>query len=436
MRIGRSIAAAAIGLLLAGQVSAYQKIICYNLSPPELVMPGVRRIAVMNFEGDGGQNASDRLVSYLLEKDRGIQDVSKGFFSGKAKGRTFQEWATTNVFDIVERTQLEQVMQEQKLGMSGLVDDSQAAQLGKVLGVDAIITGSVRHEHRDRTIEKTQTKTKKVNGEKVKYKEKYQCLERTVSATIKMRVISTETAQILGNKEFSGTEKEEKCRNERSAISSVQSLLDDVLTSTMRDAATYISPTFTLLKKDFAKIKLNKFKKQADKAAKLGEKGELDQACLIYQAMYEADPYNTQILYNLGLLNEAVGNFGKAKEMYENALFLKSDEKDYQKALARAQKASEFSDVLKALGLSVTTYEWGVSAAAMAKATASKVVVKGNNTDRQPVRSAADNASGVVVRVPGGIELTVLSREGEWYRVQLLGNKEGYLHKSQIGKFK
>jgi TolB-like protein len=46
-------------------------------------------------------------------------------------------------FKVIERTQLDKVLQEQQLGLSGVVDASTAAALGKGLGVDAIIMGSV-----------------------------------------------------------------------------------------------------------------------------------------------------------------------------------------------------------------------------------------------------------------------------------------------------
>ena len=278
-----------------------------------------------------------------------------------------------------------------------------------------------------------------MGDKKVEVEEKYKCLTRTVKTTVRMRIVSAETAQILGNREIVKTTQDKQCKDKMGTVASVQSLLDEALAQAAGEMAVYVAPTFKLLKEDFAKLKVGKYKKNGDKAAKLAEDGELDdlnQAYIIYQAMYEEDPYNTNLLYNLGLLNEAVGNFAVAKEMYENALFLKSDEKDYQKAFDRIQKASEFSDVLKELGLSVTQHEWGASAVAMAQATATKLVVKGSNTDRQPVRETADKAGGVVVRVPGGIELPILSREGEWFRVKLLGNKEGYLHKSQVGKIK
>ena len=45
---------------------------------------------------------------------------------------------------VVERSRLEAVLREQKVGYSGLVDLSSAKKVGKLLGADAIILGSIR----------------------------------------------------------------------------------------------------------------------------------------------------------------------------------------------------------------------------------------------------------------------------------------------------
>ncbi len=46
-------------------------------------------------------------------------------------------------FKVIERNQLERILDEQKLGMTGVIDASTAAKLGKGIGVDAIILGSI-----------------------------------------------------------------------------------------------------------------------------------------------------------------------------------------------------------------------------------------------------------------------------------------------------
>ena len=63
-------------------------------------------------------------------------------------GEIVSEWLITALvqegrFDVVERRLLKKIMEEQKLVMTGIVDEGSATQLGKLLGVKAIISGSV-----------------------------------------------------------------------------------------------------------------------------------------------------------------------------------------------------------------------------------------------------------------------------------------------------
>jgi TolB-like protein len=46
-------------------------------------------------------------------------------------------------FKVMERAQLNKILEEQSLGHSGVIDAATAAQIGKGIGVDAIIIGSV-----------------------------------------------------------------------------------------------------------------------------------------------------------------------------------------------------------------------------------------------------------------------------------------------------
>lgn len=63
-------------------------------------------------------------------------------------GAIISEWFITGIvksgrFDVVERAMLQKILAEQKLGASGVIDEQSAAALGKVLGVKAIISGSL-----------------------------------------------------------------------------------------------------------------------------------------------------------------------------------------------------------------------------------------------------------------------------------------------------
>ncbi len=63
-------------------------------------------------------------------------------------GKIVAEWLITSLvkegrFDVVERRLLKKLLEEQSLAHSGVVDENTASKLGKLLGVKAIISGTV-----------------------------------------------------------------------------------------------------------------------------------------------------------------------------------------------------------------------------------------------------------------------------------------------------
>ena len=122
------------------------------------------RVAVMNFENNSSWNywgdnlgaaAADALVTQLFE---------------------------TGKFSLVERSQLDAILAEQNLGQSGRVNPSQAADIGRILGVQLILTGSITKFSID-------TKGGGFRGFGVKYSE--------AESNLDVRLIDTNTAEIM-----------------------------------------------------------------------------------------------------------------------------------------------------------------------------------------------------------------------------------------------
>lgn len=82
----------------------------------------------------------------------------------------------------MERTQLDAVLAEQNLGQSGRVNSSQAAEIGRILGVQAILTGSIT---------KFSVDTK--GGGFGRFRAEYSEAE----SSLDIRLINTETAEIM-----------------------------------------------------------------------------------------------------------------------------------------------------------------------------------------------------------------------------------------------
>jgi len=126
-----------------------------------------KRVAVMNFEdrsGYGhniGTGLADMLVTQLVK-------------SGK--------------FMVIEREELQSVLREQGLGLSGMVTPQSAAQVGKLLGVELMVTGSVTEFGEKRSA---------VGGAIGKIGIGGKISKRKARAVVDIRLVNTTTGEIL-----------------------------------------------------------------------------------------------------------------------------------------------------------------------------------------------------------------------------------------------
>jgi len=116
-------------MALSGAVSFFGILLVFVLSAAIPVhswaASGRTRLAVIDFEQKGEQE-----------------------FRGKQVGEIVAEWLITSLvrtgrFDVVERAQLQKILKEQQLGLTGMLNQETAAKVGELLGVKVIITGSV-----------------------------------------------------------------------------------------------------------------------------------------------------------------------------------------------------------------------------------------------------------------------------------------------------
>lgn len=99
--------------------------------------PARKRVAVIDFD-----YATVR--SYVSDIWGSDQDIGKGIAD-----ILVGQLVRNGTYSVVERKQLDRVLQEQNFQQSGRADASTAAQLGRLLGVDAIIIGSITQFGRD-----------------------------------------------------------------------------------------------------------------------------------------------------------------------------------------------------------------------------------------------------------------------------------------------
>jgi curli biogenesis system outer membrane secretion channel CsgG len=95
------------------------------------------RVAVMNFDYATVRSESSALFGTDVDIGKGITDL------------VVEKLVNGGSFSVIERKALDTIINEQNLSNSDRFDSNSAAKIGRLLGVDAIITGSITQFGRD-----------------------------------------------------------------------------------------------------------------------------------------------------------------------------------------------------------------------------------------------------------------------------------------------
>jgi tetratricopeptide (TPR) repeat protein len=254
------------GLCLALAACATQPL-NFTLEVPAAVnlkAKGVGTLAITTFEGPGelGRRVTDAVTARLVERQ---------------------------YLRIVEREQLLALDKELALGMTGVVDEKQAARAGKVLGADALLLGKVVPNPQHARL------------------------------TISYRVIKTETGEILaarqvqvGLPEAAGRHRSR--RDEPPKPEAMPRLIENA----GRRLAADLAPHPVKVERVFETDGLF-----GDGGVKQGieliKANRPEEAIAEWEAVRARDPRNSAAWYNLGVAYELLNRYDKAEQAYRAA---------------------------------------------------------------------------------------------------------------------
>ncbi|WP_088240734.1 CsgG/HfaB family protein [Calothrix rhizosoleniae] len=106
-------------------------------------------------------------------------------------------------FRVIERTKIEAILKEQNLGKSGRVDQSTAAQIGRLLGAELVVFGSITSANLERN-------RGGVGGIKLPVfgRVGVNSKKKTANVKLNVRVVNTTTGEIVLSAEGNGTSKQ------------------------------------------------------------------------------------------------------------------------------------------------------------------------------------------------------------------------------------
>jgi curli biogenesis system outer membrane secretion channel CsgG len=152
-----------------------------------------KRVAVMNFDYATVQTTVAALFGTNQDVGKGIADILVDKLVGDG------------AYSVIERKQLDKILAEQNFSNSDRADPSSAAKIGRVLGVDAIIVGSITQFGRDD--KKTNIGGSAVGDRLGKFGlGGVQRTKASAVCTITARMVNTSTAEILASVQGHGEE--------------------------------------------------------------------------------------------------------------------------------------------------------------------------------------------------------------------------------------
>jgi curli biogenesis system outer membrane secretion channel CsgG len=104
---------------------------------PSAVAQHKKRVAVLNFDYATVQSTVSSVFGTNVDVGKGISDL------------LVQQLVTDGKYSLIERNAIDKILNEQNFANSDRVDSSTAAKIGKILGVDAVIMGSITQFGRD-----------------------------------------------------------------------------------------------------------------------------------------------------------------------------------------------------------------------------------------------------------------------------------------------
>ncbi len=282
--------------------SCAQKVKIKALEPAEVDrISETKKIAVLNFKND------------RVGLSRKIETQLSGFQIDNKK-----------YFTIVSRTDIDTIIEEQKLQSSGLTGEDNSVKVGEIIGVQAIISGDVRGPTRqDSYFYRQRVRCVDNNCSKLKYYN-VDCTKRVVGLAAEMRVVDVSRGDIIFADRLSKNRVFEHCDDDSRTLPSVSIVAQNMANALTEEFTYKLTPHYrefyvALLEDpdlDYTSEQENLLKF----ALEYIEQARYDKAEQLLTHLVDSTGGKSYVaFYNLGVIREVAGKYEEAKEYYEYA---------------------------------------------------------------------------------------------------------------------
>ena len=231
-------------------------------------------------------------------------------------------------FTVVARTDLDRVLNEQALSHSGLADDSAVAQLGRLIGAQALVSGSVHAASAsDRSYRENRTRCAASDKKgKCLKTERYTvwCTKRSFTLSASARMVSVENGDLLAAKNLTQNSTASHCRDESGGLLSKSEGLNRLADRAAAEFISAITPSyirFQVVLIDDLDVRLpGEHEQRFEAALAFIKENRLDRGKELLSGLMDATGGQSYaVAYNLGVLCEAEGDYDEAKSLYHQA---------------------------------------------------------------------------------------------------------------------
>ncbi|WP_086479219.1 CsgG/HfaB family protein [Oceanospirillum sanctuarii] len=268
----------------------------------------LKQIAIVDFDNDRGRYG----VNFAAKLEAQLANY-------KIDGK--------NYFTVVSRNDLDRIIDEQKRQNSGLFSDTKIAEIGKLTGAQAMISGSVSsassndsHYRENRTRNKCDSNGK--NCQTIEYT--VGCTLRVVSLGVQVRMVDVERGDLVTAESFEEAYEWSACRDRKEVLPSRAQGLEKLSNALAQQFVAKITPRYisfevTLLEDPDVVLSGNQ-EDRFEASIEFVEIGRIDRAdYLLSQLHQEVQHQSYVIAYNLGVIKESVGAYDEAKALYQTA---------------------------------------------------------------------------------------------------------------------
>ncbi len=264
----------------------------------------LKRIAVLPFSGRGGDEVGSDVEALLV----GVRVNGEPYFS------------------VIEREALRKIMKEQRLHLTGAVDEATAVKVGKLIGAQGIVFGAVTQNDTEDKRYKSQRSecARRDNEGKCTKRRKYSvsCTERNAYFSFVPKVVSVGTGQIVASEILTGDASDSACRDSGPLMGRQELLLKakrQALGKFRRLIAPYKEKLEIVLIDDDESDPPDAAEDRIERGIEWAEAGRMDRACELWQEACRIHPKGYAVHYLLGVCAEISGDLEGALKQYQIA---------------------------------------------------------------------------------------------------------------------